>query len=298
MGSELLKIETLISRHVPALSGQPIVRLAQSAEKSVWAVGDDYVLRRANLDWVCPLLAREQQLLQHLQGRTSLAIPSSVFIAPDASFDILRKAPGEPVDFSRWMRLEAQSQKRIAGKFGHFLAEFHNAVPLEKALSMGYERKFWPPSPEWVSSRLVGRLYTPRRRSLLEELMAVAPRLYQEVLPAVLLHADFSHHNVGFAADGRDVFGVFDFTEACIGDPHLDLRYAFTFDPFSGNMIAEYERGRRVHLSLDRLRAWHAWSALGFLALDLNEGNPQLLPLRWGWVDEVAAWDRRYLRGV
>ena len=115
------------------------------------------------------------------------------------------------------------------------------------------------------------------------------------MLPPVLLHDDFSHHNAGFSRDGTRVVGVFDFTQARIGDPHRDLRYAFTFEPFAETMIQEYENARSISLDRNRLRAWHAWSALGSLAWELHHGDPRRLPLRWAWVDHVAAWSRDLL---
>jgi aminoglycoside phosphotransferase (APT) family kinase protein len=296
MLSEFPDIEALIARSVPELAGQPIVQLTQGADKQVWSVGNDHVLRRATLLEFRPHLARERKLLLHLDGRTSLSLPKPIFVSPDGAFDVLRKAPGEPMDFSGWPTMDSQSQRRVAARFGRFLAELHNAVSPDVAMSMGYRRGFWPPSPGWVRDRLTGRLDSPQRCRLLDELLVLAPKLYEEVMPPVLLHDDFSHHNVGFSADGRDVAGVFDFTEARIGEPHRDLRYAFTFEPFAETMITEYEGVGGIKLDRKRLRAWHAWSALGSLALDLNEGNPRNLPLRWGWVDHVAAWDLADLR--
>jgi hypothetical protein len=143
------------------------------------------------------------------------------------------------------------------------------------------------------------RTHFARERRLLDRLigrttLAIPRPVF--VLPEVLLHDDFSYHNAGFDTEAGDVLGIFDFTYAAVGDPHRDLRYAYTFE--AEDMIGAYERGRGVSLDRARLRALHAWSALGALAWDLLHGRDSLLPLRWGWVDAVAAWDRSFLRAL
>jgi len=287
--------EALLAKSAPHLLDQPIVERMRSPQKTVWAVGDTHILRRANADWVRSRMVREHPLLRRLSGRTTLSIPQSVFVAPDGEFDLLVKAFGEPVEYSWWPRLEPEYQLDIAKQFGRFLAEFHDALDLGQAVVLGFERGASPPSPEWVEERLVGKLSSSKRESLLDELLRIAPRLYEEALPPVLLHDDFSHHNVGISADGRRVLGVVDFTQSRLGDPHRDLRYAYTFEPFANSMITEYESVRGLELDRNLLRAWHAWSAIGALAWELHHGDPALLPLRWGWVDHVAEWDRSYL---
>src|SRR5258706_4288955 len=221
---ELEEVERLVSTSAPQLLSEAIAEIARSDEKTVWSIGPTHVVRRANAAWVRPLLLREHKLLHHLQGRLSLGIPRPVFISPGGEFDILHRAAGEPIRFEDWPRLESGSQERIARQFGRFLAELHTALPFATANGLGFERSFWPPSAGWVEERLRGHLDTPERRSLLQDLLRVAPWLHSEALAPVLLHDDFSHHNVGF--DGQQVVGAFDFTQARIGDPHRDLRYA------------------------------------------------------------------------
>jgi len=294
MSRELEEIAALLSSSAPQLLGEPIEERARSEDKTVWSVGG-CVVRRANSAPVRDLFRREHRLLHHVRGRVSLGVPTPLFITATGEFDILEKAPGEPVAFEWWASLDAVSQEGIASHFGRFLAEFHELFPLETASAMGFERSFWPPSASWIETRLRGRLDSPERRSLLEDLLRVAPWLHEEALPPVLLHDDFCHHNAGFSEDGKQVLGAFDFTHARIGDPHRDLRYAFTCEPFAETMIREYERTRRLQLDRRRLRAWHAWSALAVLAWELHEGDSRRLPMRWGWVDQVAAWDRDFL---
>ncbi|HEX5065961.1 MAG TPA: aminoglycoside phosphotransferase family protein [Myxococcota bacterium] len=296
MPREIEEVESLLAVGAPRLVGEPIEERSWSEEKTVWSIGHDHVVRRANAAWVRPLFLREHRLLHYLHGRVSLGIPAPVFVEPGGAFDVLRKAPGEPILYTDWERLDPASQERVARQFGRFLAELHAALPFATASALGFERGFWPPSARWVEERLRERLDTPARRSLLVDLLRIAPSLHAEALEPVLLHDDFSHHNAGFADAGRRVVGAFDFTQARIGDPHRDLRYAYTFEPFAEAMIREYEVKRGVGLDRNRLRALHTWSALGFLAWELCEGDPARIPMRWGWVDLVAAWPRDFLR--
>jgi len=289
------RVARMLASSVPHLAGEPVAERIRSLEKTVWTVGAFHVLRLANAEWFRPVLARERELLRELAGRVPLEVPRPVYSAPDGEFDVLFKASGEPVAPSWWRRLDPASQETIARQLGGFLAKLHEALPTVTAVAMGFAREFSPPSPRWVEERLEGHLETPPRRALLRDLLQVAPRLYEEALPPVLLHDDFSHHNVGFSDDGRRALGVFDFTQARIGDPHRDLRYAFTFEPFAEPMIDEYETVRRLRLDRRRLRAWHAWSAVGALAWELHHGDGSRLPLRWGWLDDVAEWDRDFL---
>ncbi|HVN37482.1 MAG TPA: aminoglycoside phosphotransferase family protein [Myxococcota bacterium] len=295
MQGELEEIHAWLARAAPRLASEPIAERARSDEKTVWSIGATHIARRANAEWVRPLFLREHRLLRHLDGRVSLDIPMLVISTPDGGLDLFRKAPGEPVGHEWWPRRDPASQRRIAGQLGRFLAELHALVPAGAASAMGFERSFWSFSASWVEERLRGRLESPAQRSLLEDLLRAAPRIHAEGLPPALLHDDFSHHNLGFSDDGEHAVGVFDFTEARIGDPHRDLRYAYTFEPFAETMIQAYERTRGIRLDRNRLRAWHAWSALAYLAWELHEGDPRRLPMRWGWVDHVAAWDRNFL---
>jgi aminoglycoside phosphotransferase (APT) family kinase protein len=148
----------LLSTSAPQLLSEVIVEVARSDEKIVWSVGQTHVVRRANVASIRPLFRREHRLLHHLQGRVSLGIPEPVFISSSGEFDILRKAPGEPIHYADWTRLDPASQARVAGQFGRFLAELHTALPFATASALGFERSFWPPSTSWVEERLRGRL--------------------------------------------------------------------------------------------------------------------------------------------
>ncbi|HXJ34836.1 MAG TPA: phosphotransferase [Candidatus Eisenbacteria bacterium] len=179
MSRELEEIAALLSSSAPQLLGEPIEERARSEDKTVWSVGG-CVVRRANSAPVRDLFRREHRLLHHVRGRVSLGVPTPLFITATGEFDILEKAPGEPVAFEWWASLDAVSQEGIASHFGRFLAEFHELFPLETASAMGFERSFWPPSASWIETRLRGRLDSPERRSLLEDLLRVAPWLHEE----------------------------------------------------------------------------------------------------------------------
>lgn len=284
------EIRDRLARWTPELAEGSVALLKRSPEKTVWSLGPDHVLRRATTPDAAVAMTRERALLDRLLGRTSLAIPVCVFAAPDAAFDVLRKAPGEPRRGDAWASLDREWRRGFATALGRFVAELHDLVPIATARGLGFERQLRPPSRRWARRMLSPHVATRERRRLLDDVLRVVPRLHEDVVPAVLLHDDLSRHNVGFSAAGDRVLGVFDFTRAEIGDPHRDLRYAYGFEPFADAMVDAYERTRGVTLDRARIRAWHAWSAVKSVAFGIEQGEGDALAARWHWFDRVARW--------
>ncbi len=187
-------------------------------------------------------------------------------------------------------QLGAAEKAKLALPFAHFLARLHAEIPADEANALGVP-DYVVPDIEALSDPLAKRLGSPARLRLLDSMTAAVPSMAAPGPPLVLLHNDFSHHNIGFDPESSEAVGVFDFGSAFVGDLHRDLRYDPGIPIADATVVRTYEALSGVQVSRPRQRAWHALSALENLAYSLDHEGPELQAARWGWVDAVAAWD-------
>ncbi len=280
----------------PELADERLQRAAHGVEKQVWLVGSRHMLRLPRSARAARRMEVERRVLRRIHGCLPLPTPELLAVseAPDA--DLCRRAPGRPLDWREWAALPMTTRRAVRAPFGEFLASLHAAMSLEEARGLGVRELLWPPI-EQVREVLDGRMGEPAREALLEGVLDAAPRFQREPREKVLLHGDLSHHNIAFDAESLRPTGVFDFADVSVGDAHRDLRYDPGLEEGDDTAVRAYERARGGGVSISRplQRAWHAWSALANLAWSLRNEGEELQRARFGWVDAVAAWDRRFL---
>ena len=281
----------LLAKLAPHLVGEARVSATiGGSDKRVFFVGQDYILRSPRHDLVRQRIEVEQRVLRRLEGRLCLPTPRLVAVDPETGADLCLKAPGDVVGWRAWGELGRSARSKLGRSFGRFLADLHAEIPATEALGMGVPEYTLPDSAS-LEDRLAAVMKGARRKQLLSAVLATLPWLGEETREPVLLHGDFSHHNIGFELPSMKAVGVFDFGGAHVGDPHRDLRY----DPgLEGNdrlVVDEYEAAGGQSISRPRQRAWHALSALQNLIHSLANEGPELQAARWGWVDSVASWD-------
>lgn len=283
-------IMELLSRLEPSLVDRPWAAAKMGSQKLVYFVGQDHILRIPVNDSVRLELEIEQRLLKRLEGRLCLPIPKIVSVDPETGADLCFKAPGEIISWQFWGDLGASRRSKVGRSFGHFLANLHSEITADEAISIGVP-EYKPPELEYFQEHLSRVMKGRRREYLLSSVIAVLPKLSVYKLVPVLLHNDFSHHNIGFELPNMKAIGVFDFGDAHVGDPHRDLRYDPGLDRDEYIVVNEYEESGGQPISRARQRAWHAVSVLENLIYSLaNEGH-ELQAARWGWVDFVSGWD-------
>ena len=281
---------TLLAKLAPHLVDAARVSAMMGADKRVIFVGEDYMLRIPRHDLVRRRIEVEQRVLRRLEGRLCLPTPRLLAVDPETGADLCLKAPGHLIDWRAWGELGESGRAKIGRSFGRFLADLHAEVPAGEALSMGVPEYALPDSA-LLEDRLAAVMKGGRRQHLLNAVLAALPRLGEQTREPVLLHDDFSHHNIGFELPSMKAVGVFDFGGAQVGDPHRDLRYDPGLEADERLVVDEYEAAGGQPISRARQRAWHALSALENLIHSLANEGAELQAARWGWVDSVANWD-------
>jgi aminoglycoside phosphotransferase (APT) family kinase protein len=280
----------LVRSLAPKLGAAELHPASGGSSKIVWHVGEEHILRIPLHVFASDAMQVERRLLTRLHGTLGLATPLPIAVDNARGCDLCQMAPGRPLDWKQWAQLGAAEKAKLALPFAHFLARLHAEIPADEANALGVP-DYVVPNIETLSDRLAKRLGSPARLRLLDSVTAAVPSMAAPGPPLVLLHNDFSHHNIGFDLESSEAVGVFDFGSAFVGDLHRDLRYDPGIPIADDTVVRTYEALSGVQVSRPRQRAWHALSALENLAYSLDHEGPELQAARWGWVDAVAAWD-------
>ena len=283
-------IRNILVRLEPSLAGSSCVPAIAGSQKRVYFIGNNHILRIPFNESVRRELEIEQQLLKRLEGRLCLPVPKLIAVDSETGADLCLKAPGEVISWQVWGELGPSGRSKVGRYFGHFLADLHSEVSIDEALTLGVP-EYIPPVPEYFKDNLASIMTGCRLEYLLSSVLAVLPRLCEQTLKPVLLHNDFSHHNIVFELPSMKAVGVFDFGDAHIGDLHRDLRFDPGLECDENIVVDEYEESGGQRISRARQRAWHAVSALECLIHSLKNEGADLQAARWGWVGYVSDWD-------
>lgn len=191
-------------------------------------VNESLIFRFPRYDIGLKTLATEVEILQHIQNRTSLAVPNPQFVqfegALDDCFMGYRLLPGRALtrqdlptitDDKVWQKLAQQ----LAG----FLLELHGVpagklnLPLNETLAE-FQRFF-----EEVKTHLFSFMRPGARESVTEhfETYFNSPNLHQ--FQPVIRHGDFGAGNILWNPETAQVMGIIDFGFAGLGDPAIDI---------------------------------------------------------------------------
>ena len=279
----------LLAALAPARADAALRQAESGVHKEVWFVGDEHMLRIARSDEEARKLAIEHRLLGLLDGHLgSIPVPVVEAVAVDVRADVCRRVPGRAPHWREWVTIPLEVKAGLGPPMGEAIGALHAAVAPAAVVDLG----LGPHSSAdlgWLDD-LRGRTGSPQRDALIDRVDAAAAAAWPPFDP-VVLHGDLGLNNVSIHPESGRLLGVFDFGGACIGDPHIDLRYDPIFEAGGEGMRPAYETTRGVELLPERVALFHAISALHNLSISIDHEPPELLAKRQGWVDAVAAWD-------
>jgi aminoglycoside phosphotransferase (APT) family kinase protein len=217
-----------------------LIRVVDSGwDSRVFDLGGRWILRVARQDVVANAYAGEARLLRRLTPTLPIPVPKP--IRTGKRWMLVRRIGGTPI-----------GEEAGAG-LGHALGEFLRALhslPLDEALALGlidvepFRREVLP-------------LLRAEERAAGERLLA--EHATAEFEPA-LTHADLGPEHI--LVDADRIVGVLDWTDACVGDPAIDLAWPLYGAPreFAAAVRARYgvsdDLARRA-LLFHALGPWH-----------------------------------------
>jgi aminoglycoside phosphotransferase (APT) family kinase protein len=213
--------------------------------------GCDNVILEINTHWIFRFarnvraqetLEKETRLLPRLAETLPVAIPQITY--REAHFVGYRKIEGHALTKSLLVRLDHQSQMKLAKELGHFLQVLHNMSRDEICVSQkACDRvRFWQTVWPVVSQKLSDNTRQNARQYL---------ESYRHVqYESKLIHGDFKGKHI--LVNGHRITGIIDFGCLTVGDPARDFgRLAEQIGKrFMGDMLNTYiERGMDTGLA-------------------------------------------------
>jgi len=211
----------IIQNEVPGLYIDTIKLISAGWDNLVADVNDVWIFRFPQSDAFISILEREIKLLDLLQQHLTMPVPHYEYFGVQTAFVGYRKISGVALDEMTYLTFSEEDRQQTAEALALFFSQLHNAVNINKALQWGYN--VYHPQVNWIKHDLLGTISSKEADRLIREALAY----YQEHLflreSFVFLHFDLHGENLAIDTFTHKVNGVFDFSDAVIGDYSVDF---------------------------------------------------------------------------
>jgi aminoglycoside phosphotransferase len=216
-------------------------------------------------------LAREREVLALVQNSCAFAVPRTLYVAADGSFDIRTRLEGvvNPAKAHEHLRNNPQAATQLGSWLDEALTQLHAAIRQENVPSWLPRKISWPEPTSWILERLPAVIGEGVLATEIAALFTHYDKLRTDDDDRVLAHTDLGLHNIVFAADSLAPLGIIDFDAAAYADRHVDFRYLI-FDFADTNLLTStcqtYTAITGNELQLSRILLHNAVSACCYLA--------------------------------
>jgi aminoglycoside phosphotransferase (APT) family kinase protein len=238
----------------------------------VFELEGSWIVRVPRRDEVREWLCREARLLPELASVLPVPVPRfEVLEDSDVFFVAYRRLPGEPLD--------PATPASLACRLGELLRSLHG-FPRDRALELGvisFDAGSWLERQRVFAERCrrqVAPLLDPDERRRAKNMFGEFFAEWDQAVETVLIHGDLGPAHV--LRQGRELTGVIDWSDACVGDSALDLAWALhgTQIEFAVALRESYpvdEAQFERALYYRRLGPWHE------VLFGLERGRPELV---------------------
>lgn len=217
-------VERILIEEIPDFPLRSIKVISEGWDNIVAEINGEWIFRFPRSVEGLPVMVREQKLLDYLQGRISLLIPNFHYFGKKTAFVGYRKIPGKKLDEPLYLQLSEKTRQEMADSLALFLTQLHQSVSIQQAAEWGYEHYRAPLN--WIDHSLLGTLPSEEIERIVKEALIYAKE-NQRPQFLVLLHNDLHGDNFAFDVKKEKVTGVFDFSDAAIGDYSVEFGKLF-----------------------------------------------------------------------
>lgn len=219
-------VRQVIMDELPDLTINSLHLISTGWDNLVADVNNEWIFRFAREKSFVTALERERLLLNKLHEHISIPIPYYEFFGGNTACVGYRKIPGESIlDEALYLSLPDQVRQEIAETLAYFLTQLHGAISIKKALKWGY-KKYEVPF-ESIENFMLGTTQSNQAERLIHEALIYSKQQQYSEDNLVLLHNDLHGGNFTFDMNTHKVIGVFDFSDAVIGNYFIEFAQIF-----------------------------------------------------------------------
>ncbi|MCB9493764.1 MAG: aminoglycoside phosphotransferase family protein [Epsilonproteobacteria bacterium] len=201
-----------------------------SCDHFVLQADQQWIFRFAKDHMRSTILQREVQLLKQLAGKTTLPIPEVIFEFNSPVGFGYKKIDGQILTPADYNQLSSYCKDHFAQTLAQFLFELHTPLPRDALVRLHIPASDWPLPSQQLTQKLEHKLHATALQNLLTWTLREYTQIQTEQHDTVLLHHDLYHNNIAFDTERNVINGIFDFSDAALGDPYIDFRYLFLLD--------------------------------------------------------------------
>lgn len=218
-------VREVLFDEVTDLTINTVTLISAGWDNLVADINGEWIFRFPRSEEFITILEREQLLLERLQNSVSMPVPHYQYIGIRTAFVGYRKILGAALNEELYLNLSVGACQRIAESIAHFLNQLHRAVSVEEALQWGYKEYHVP--LQWIENNLLGTLPSSEIERIVCEALDFAKQNPFSVENLVLLHNDLHGENLAFDVKTEQITGIFDFSDAMIGDYSVEFGKLF-----------------------------------------------------------------------
>lgn len=218
-------VYVVLENEIPDLNINTLTLISAGWDNLVADINGEWIFRFPRSLATLPTLVREKLLLERLHNSISMPVPHYQYFGINTAFVGYRKIIGEELTEEIYLSLPDKIRQEIAESLALFLSQLHNAVTVDEAHQWGY--KDYSLSLEWIEYSLLGTLESCEIERIIREALAYAKQNSCGTKKIVFLHNDLHGGNLAFDILTQQVTGVFDFSDAVIGDYTIDFGKLF-----------------------------------------------------------------------
>lgn len=219
-------VYAVLASEIPSLTINSLTLVSTGWANLVADVNNEWIFRFPRLNEHLVALQREQKLLEYLRNIIFLEIPHYQYFGVHTAFVGYPKIKGGVLSERIYLNLPIEIRQEVAESLALFFTELHHAVKLEDALQWGYREYHLP--LQWIERDFLGTLSSIEIEEMVKEALNYAMQHPFKNTNPVLLHNDLHGENLAFDVNSQEVVGVFDFSDAAIGDYSVDFGKLFT----------------------------------------------------------------------